>query len=90
MEVLEAIADSLAIAISQSQLHGQIQEELKLLEEVLAQLRRTEEHLVQSEKMTIVGQLAAGIAQEINNPINFIYGPPDSRQRLSQRFAEYN
>ncbi|WP_293149934.1 MULTISPECIES: cache domain-containing protein [unclassified Microcoleus] len=74
VEVLEAIADSLAIAISQSQLHGQIQEELKLLEEVLAQLRRTEEHLVQSEKMTIVGQLAAGIAQEINNPINFIYG----------------
>ena len=74
VEVLEAIADSLAIAISQSQLHGQIQDELKLLEEVLAQLRRTEEHLVQSEKMTIIGQLAAGIAQEINNPINFIYG----------------
>ncbi|MEG4285352.1 cache domain-containing protein [Microcoleus sp. A006_D1] len=73
VEVLEAIADSLAIAISQSQLQGQIQEELKLLEEVLAQLRRTEEHLVQSEKMTIVGQLAAGISQEINNPINFIY-----------------
>ncbi|MEG5210098.1 cache domain-containing protein [Microcoleus sp. ARI1-A1] len=74
MEVLEAIADSLAIAISQSQLHGQIQEDIQLLEEVLAQLRRTEEHLVQSEKMTIVGQLAAGMAQEINNPINFIYG----------------
>ena len=74
VEVLEAIADSLAIAISQSQLHGQIQEELELLEEVLAKLRKTEEHLLQSEKMTIVGQLAAGIAQEINNPINFIYG----------------
>lgn len=74
VEVLEAIADSLAIAISQSQLHGQIQQELKLLEEVLAKLRITEEHLVQSEKMTIVGQLAAEVAQEINNPINFIYG----------------
>lgn len=74
VEVLEAIADSLAIAISQSQLHGQIQEELKLLEEVLAKLRITEEHLVQSEKMTIIGQLAAEVAQEINNPINFIYG----------------
>ncbi|MEG4935354.1 cache domain-containing protein [Microcoleus sp. F8-C3] len=74
VEVLEAIADSLAIAISQSQLHGQIQEELKLLEEVLAQLGITEEHLVQSEKITMVGQLAAEVAQEINNPINFIYG----------------
>lgn len=74
VEVMEAIADSLAIAVSQSQLHGQIQEELKLLEEVLAKLRITEEHLVQSEKITMVGQLAAEVAQEINNPINFIYG----------------
>ncbi|MEG4913680.1 cache domain-containing protein [Microcoleus sp. B7-D4] len=74
VEVLEAIADSLAIAISQSQLHGQIQEEIQLLEEVLAKLIITEEHLVQSEKITIVGQLASEVAQEINNPINFIYG----------------
>jgi two-component system NtrC family sensor kinase len=74
VEVLEAIADSLAIAISQSQLHGQVQEELKLLEQVLAKLRSTEEILVQSEKMTIIGQLTAEVSQEINNPINFIYG----------------
>jgi two-component system, NtrC family, sensor kinase len=74
VEVLETIADSLAIAISQSQLQGQIQQELKLIEELLAKLRRTEEHLVQSEKMIIVGRLAAGISQEINNPINFMYG----------------
>ncbi|TAE05626.1 MAG: GAF domain-containing protein [Oscillatoriales cyanobacterium] len=74
VEVLEAIADSLAIAISQSQRQGQIQEQLKLLEEVLAKLRRTEAHLVQREKITILGKLTAGIAREINNPINFIYG----------------
>lgn len=74
MEVLEAVADSLAIAISQSHIYEQIQEQLKVLEEVFAKLRRTEEHLVESEKMTILGQLAAGIAREINNPINFIYG----------------
>lgn len=74
VEVLEAVADALAIAIAQSQLRGQIQEQLKLLEELLAKLRRTEEHLVQSEKMTVLGQLVAGISREINNPINFIYG----------------
>lgn len=74
VELLEAIADSVAIAISQSQRQGQIQEQLKLLEEVLAKLRRTEAHLVQREKITILGKLTAGIAREINNPINFIYG----------------
>ena len=74
VEILEAVADSLAIAISQSQLQGQIQEQLKLLEEVFAQVRRTEEHLIEREKITILGKLAAGISREINNPINFIYG----------------
>src|SRR6476469_1372341 len=36
--------------------------------------RSTEELLVQSEKMTIIGQLTAEVAREINTPINFIYG----------------
>ncbi|MFM9264406.1 cache domain-containing protein [Tychonema sp. BBK16] len=74
MEVLEAVADSLAIAISQSQLNGEVQDQLKLLEEVFAKLRRTEEHLVQREKITILGKLAAGIARESNHKINFVYG----------------
>jgi len=38
------------------------------------QLVRTHTHLVQSEKMSSLGQLVAGIAHEINNPVNFIYG----------------
>ncbi len=45
-------------------------------EEVLAQkeeLERTQKHLVQSEKMASIGVLTAGIAHEINNPINFVY-----------------
>jgi two-component system, NtrC family, sensor kinase len=74
IQVLEAVADSLAIAISQSQLHEEVQNQLKLLDEVFAKLRRTEEHLVQRERITIIGKLTAGIAREINNPINFIYG----------------
>lgn len=44
------------------------------LEEALRDLQRTQTHLVQSEKMSSLGQLVAGIAHEINNPINFIYG----------------
>ncbi|MCU0570797.1 MAG: ATP-binding protein [Oculatellaceae cyanobacterium Prado106] len=44
------------------------------LEETLQQLQQTQAHLIQSEKMSSLGQLVAGIAHEINNPISFIYG----------------
>ncbi|MEL6777584.1 MAG: ATP-binding protein, partial [Cyanobacteria bacterium J06597_16] len=44
------------------------------LKETLTMLKQTQSKLIQSEKMSSLGQLVAGIAHEINNPANFIHG----------------
>lgn len=75
----------LAIAIlggwRQMQLFEQTQQQLTLLaqqteelNQALVELQQRQIQLVQSEKMSSLGQLVAGIAHEINNPISFIYG----------------
>ncbi|WP_293128006.1 ATP-binding protein [Microcoleus sp. bin38.metabat.b11b12b14.051] len=72
IQLLKAVADQLAIAINQSHLYGQTQDQVKLLNSALDELKKTQTHLVQSEKMSSLGQMVAGIAHEINNPVNFI------------------
>ena len=52
----------------------EITEKATQLEATLEKLYSTQAQLIQSEKMSGLGQLVAGIAHEINNPINFIYG----------------
>ncbi len=59
---------------TRKQAEAALQENVVTLKLSLEQLKQTQAQLVQAEKMSSLGQMIAGIAHEINNPVSFIYG----------------
>jgi signal transduction histidine kinase len=63
-----------ALEKSKEELEDRVEERTIELKNALGELQRTQSQVVQSEKMSSLGQLVAGVAHEINNPVNFIHG----------------
>src|SRR6516225_6455235 len=72
IELLKSFADQAVIAISNVRLFEQVQERTRELSKSLDDLRIAQDRLIQTEKLASLGQLTAGIAHEIKNPLNFV------------------
>jgi len=91
LKLLTMLALQTAVAIEKALLYQQncsalqlAQEQTQQLQRTLYELQQTQTQLIQSEKMSSLGQLVADIAHEINNPINYVSGNLSHAQRYTK------
>ncbi|MGD1806260.1 HAMP domain-containing sensor histidine kinase [Dapis sp. BLCC M126] len=76
------------LEISQKTLENRVEERTIELTKTLQQLQQTQSQLIQTEKMSSLGKMVAGVAHEINNPVNFIYGNTEYVKEYAESLLE--
>ena len=71
-----------------AELENRVEARTAELSQTLTDLRRTQAQVIQTEKMSSLGQLVAGVAHEINNPVNFIHGNVTFVDEYAQNLLE--
>jgi len=72
IDLVSTFADQAVIAIENVRLFEDVETRTRELAKSLEELRTTQDRLVQTQKLALLGQLTAGIAHEIKNPLNFV------------------
>ncbi|MBX9780398.1 MAG: hypothetical protein K2X26_08635, partial [Chitinophagaceae bacterium] len=72
IDLLQAVADAFSTAYARYEDFNKLEAAKQVVEKTLNELKSTQQQLIQSEKMASLGELTAGIAHEIQNPLNFV------------------
>lgn len=81
LTLLKAIAEHVSLALVQGGLYQEKEHQHQQLEATIEELQTTQMHLIQSEKMAVLGQFVAGIAHEVNTPLGTIRSNEDTVKR---------